>query len=150
MRSILTAMITVAAFLVPLPVSAVSITGKYVGRGLDFMVGRNEEKVGPTGEKAGPQHLQATIKRIRLQKYQVELSSYRRDNWPAWSSCGGVFSGIGTRNKNRLLVTSQENGTPACTLDVQFRGRIMRVKEGAECLAYHGARCAFDGVLTRR
>ena len=77
MRSILTAMITVAAFLVPLPVSAVSITGKYVGRGLDFMVGRNEEKVGPTGEKAGPQHLEATIKRIRLQKYQVELSSYR-------------------------------------------------------------------------
>jgi hypothetical protein len=98
MRSILTAMITVAAFLVPLPVSAASITGKYVGRGLDFMVGRNEEKVA-TGEKAGPQHLEATIKRIRLQKYQVELSSYRRDNWPAWSSCGGVFSGIGTRRE---------------------------------------------------
>jgi hypothetical protein len=36
-----------------------------------------------------------------------------------------------------------------CRLTVSFKGRSMRIEEGAGCNDWHGATCTFEGTLTK-
>ena len=90
------------------------------------------EYQGKGGE--GAWQLYAKITPSKQGSYKVNLQATN-------ATCASMADGIGTLEGDILSVEGD------CSLKISVKGQYLRVKEGSNCAAWHGASCSFDGAL---
>lgn len=101
----------------------------------DPWVGRYEGRLEGMGE--------ATIRSAGRGRYRADLGV-------GAPGCGGSVSGGGRVSGHRMTFTAPSETGPPCRIDLTRRGRRLQVREGPNCIPFHGAACGFTGTLTRR
>lgn len=76
--------------------------------------------------------------------------AYRASIELAWPGCLGSVEGPARLRNNVMVLRGHDPSVgETCEVQITFTGNAATLREQGGCLAFHGARCGFEGTVRR-